>query len=1402
MKIKPLLIVNIFLFFCSFNKSSSQGYQYAIVDGNISDNIGNVQFGKDQESFSGFEFSGIVQINSTNSVSSNNGNYVIIHRDSCGNFLNFLQLAKPVKWLVDKNSDTYVLNVSGWQQNGDYYKIDYYNSVFSALWQKYIVLNPCHIYAQNIYLSEEPFSEGVYITGCTTDVTGGFGNLGVTNSPTTPSTNLATSFSTNLWHGSSNGFFVKIDRNGNYKFHSFLEGNISAPSYYLNQSAIWTMSSINFGGINTKTFLWGYYAGDLNMFSPPLLNSCTIPGPGCNNQSKYVGNFSDYGNNFSGSWSKNFNNFPLLGTTETDLEFKKSGQNVIVAGSFAGSTNLNFTGNGINNIVNSQAADIFITSITNGGLYNWSKTIGGLGNDRKKCMTTDQNGNIYILGTSDNQINFDPSGTNYTVNFTGNDNYFLLKLSSGGNFIWVKQLNISGEYNKCFVYDNGNSIYLSGTLQGSADFNPDPNQVDIKTSFGLNDNFFVKLSNTNCNEPCPLCTIQPTVTKPNNVGDVTLTTAGITLVCNRTYDFNLATLTCNPVNSAIVINEIKVIDGLGNTPLWASIFSGTGMLSIPANTVGLFYLKYVWGTSTLKCDSVSYPINVICQPPCNITGSVGEDKQICIGRNISISPTYITASNTTFSWTSNPAGFLATQKNISVAPIVTTTYFLTVTNSVTQCVVKDTITITVNDCPIVTNNQDTTAITNLCSNADFENGQQLLWSDWHAGYGNIQGNSVSLDILSSNYTFSWGIKNTGVTSTEIENQTNACSDYLSCNAAIGISSADYLQFNQNHHIVVGSGNDPIVPSLSKTHNNSAYSLKLGNSASNNGFEFVEKKFVVTAANANFSFWYAFVMSNPEHGNGEDQYFGVDVFKATGSTISKITNVPATGVNVNVGTGLSYAYSSDLFSQTYARNRFCSPAQTLAGGIKYKNWSYVNIDLSNQIGNTIVIRIWTRDCSHCGDFAYAYLDDFCSQVDNTNPTGSVSIANQSNCGLNGNVCVNYTLPNNGTTTGTAIITMPIYQNGNAIPVYTLTSGILSSASPNPYCFNLNSVPSALFANGSSHFDYIIKSVFKINSTTVFNQSVGTEGTGITAGIDNDYQINCTPPCPCSAIDLATPKQSINNGAFQNYPGGTVIVPCGSRNKFYAMGIFASNCTGVSIVAELKDNNNIPVSPAGVGNDFMNPLIYTFSTTNNTNYTLIYTLKINGTVCKTLSIPIVTNCAAAPVNCSICTTSVSNSSIVSLTNSNNGTSQLTQSFHFNNLPATITEVRAMLTDIKIWAEDATGTKVDECLSCISNPIAWGSIVNGVGISGANPKININGNNVNAPVTLQQDQNPRNITWSGGNALQLISNIKLDILLPQASTLSCCTRKATICVKFVFRDNECNECIVRKCFDVAIK
>ena len=527
------------------------------------------------------------------------------------------------------------------------------------------------------------------------------------------------------------------------------------------------------------------------------------------------------------------------------------------------------------------------------------------------------------------------------------------------------------------------------------------------------------------------------------------------------------------------------------------------------------------------------------------------------------------------------------------------------------------------------NQIDTTSLTNFCNNPGFENGTNIDWNDWHAAFGYFAGSN--LNIIGLGYRYDWGIKSTGSAMAEIQNKTGLCSQYIDCAGDLirpenniisaGIPSnnaSDYLSKNQIHHNIVSSGFDPIVPTLSKTHSGNN-SLRLGNAASYNGFEFIEKKFTVTASNANFSFWYAAVMSNPVHGPGQDQYFGVDVYNTVGTSLTNITNTTG-GVSVNVGSGTNTCYSSDAFSLLFNRNKFCTPATILTGGIKYRDWNYVSLNLSSQIGNTIVIRIWTRDCMHCGDFAYAYLDDFCSQPDGTNPTGSISIEKNDTCGV-GQICVNYNLPTQGSLTGETKLFLNIYQNGALIT--TLNSGSTWLNSGSNFCFPITAaLLSTLTSN--AHFDYLIQGDFKIGSTILASQYIGNVNSGQDLINNNDYAISCPSSCACG--DWGSIGYTINNKADKFLCDNTTQLQANQGDVFTLSPTY--NCTGATVAnacnAEFKYDVYFP--NGGVLHDVKNIKDKKLDSCGITK--IVMTSYCNGVACKPCEFTINVNCC----NCS--------------------------------------------------------------------------------------------------------------------------------------------------------------------------
>ncbi|MEO7445537.1 MAG: gliding motility-associated C-terminal domain-containing protein [Ferruginibacter sp.] len=138
--------------------------------------------------------------------------------------------------------------------------------------------------------------------------------------------------------------------------------------------------------------------------------------------------------------------------------------------------------------------DAFVLKLTSQGNFSWVKTYGAASFDRGNALTADNNGNVFITGYFKQTVDFNPGIGNAILTSTGEEDVFVLKLSSYGNFIFVKQfsgLQIQGGYS-IKVGASGN-IYVAGIFLGQGDFNPSVNNYLLQST-GLSDVFVCKLS--------------------------------------------------------------------------------------------------------------------------------------------------------------------------------------------------------------------------------------------------------------------------------------------------------------------------------------------------------------------------------------------------------------------------------------------------------------------------------------------------------------------------------------------------------------------------------------------------------------------------------------------------------------------------------------------------------------------------------------------------------------------------------------------------------------------------------------------------------------------------------------------------------------------------------------------
>jgi len=138
--------------------------------------------------------------------------------------------------------------------------------------------------------------------------------------------------------------------------------------------------------------------------------------------------------------------------------------------------------------------DIFVLKLDQNANFLWVKSFGGIGLDYSTDIKIDGLGNVLVSGFHMGIVDFNPGGEGGVLTSIGHHSGFLLKLTSDGEFIWVKSFTGSG-LNRilAFTLDEWNNIYAVGYFASTTDFDPSENEF-ILTSNWDDEAFIVKLN--------------------------------------------------------------------------------------------------------------------------------------------------------------------------------------------------------------------------------------------------------------------------------------------------------------------------------------------------------------------------------------------------------------------------------------------------------------------------------------------------------------------------------------------------------------------------------------------------------------------------------------------------------------------------------------------------------------------------------------------------------------------------------------------------------------------------------------------------------------------------------------------------------------------------------------------
>jgi hypothetical protein len=173
-----------------------------------------------------------------------------------------------------------------------------------------------------------------------------------------------------------------------------------------------------------------------------------------------------------------------------EIRFDSSG-NVIVCGFFQGS-NVDFDPSPASAILNANGSfDGFVAKYSTSGAYIFAFQIGGAGTDVARDLVLDNSDNIYVVGDFFGTVDFNPSVSVNNLTSNGSSDMFLAKYNSSGQYVWAFNAGSAGPELGWRITTDNSSVFVTGSLFGTADFDPGAG-VNNLTTHGGGDIFLAK----------------------------------------------------------------------------------------------------------------------------------------------------------------------------------------------------------------------------------------------------------------------------------------------------------------------------------------------------------------------------------------------------------------------------------------------------------------------------------------------------------------------------------------------------------------------------------------------------------------------------------------------------------------------------------------------------------------------------------------------------------------------------------------------------------------------------------------------------------------------------------------------------------------------------------------------
>ncbi|MDR0789156.1 MAG: hypothetical protein LBO06_00005, partial [Bacteroidales bacterium] len=151
--------------------------------------------------------------------------------------------------------------------------------------------------------------------------------------------------------------------------------------------------------------------------------------------------------------------------------------------------------------------------------------------------------------------------------------------------------------------------------------------------------------------------------------------------------------------------------------------------------------------------------------------------------------------------------------------------------------------------------------------------------------------------------------------------------------------------------------------LKKVHPGSPYSARIGTPNGGTHGEQLRYSFTVSAENCLLTFYYAMVLPSPSHTGYVNPTFQIDVVEGNGMNASAPLVKPCAFFEKNGNTQLPTLEPGVWHNSTFTDSN---------GPYIYCDWQRVAIDLMDQIGHTVTVRIRMSDCAQTQHGGWGYF----------------------------------------------------------------------------------------------------------------------------------------------------------------------------------------------------------------------------------------------------------------------------------------------------------------------------------------------------------------------------------------------------------------------------------------------